>query len=450
MVVDMTKGNPLRLILMFSFPLIIGNIFQQLYAVVDTIIVGRYVGPNALAGVGTTGAIFSLTNSMVIGMASGFSIMVAQKYGAKDNNGVKLAVGSNIILTLMTTIIITILMLILIHPLLRFMNTPEEIYYYAQSYITIIVAGIFTQAFYNTAAGILRAIGDSRTPIYFLVLACILNIILDLVFIIKFDMGVAGAGYATNVSQGIAALLCIIYSYKKFDVLKLTAKDFKVPKFYYEAHLKMGIPMSIQFSILSFGIISVQGVINSFGASAIAAYTAANKVILIMMQPIVTYGVAVATYVGQNKGALNFIRIKEGVRTAAIINIFTGIIIGIIMIVFGKEISSLFLDNPSVQMLEMTGMALNYAAYFYIPLGFIFVYRNALQSMNRPVMPMLSGAIELTTRVAIAYTLPKYIGFAGVCLADPLTWLITAIPLMWVYFIEIKKSLRLQGAENEN
>ncbi|ONI45980.1 MATE family efflux transporter [Epulopiscium sp. SCG-B10WGA-EpuloA2] len=445
MTLDMTKGSPLKLLLIFSIPLIIGNIFQQVYSIVDTIIVGKYVGPLALAGVGTTGAIFFLINSLIIGMTSGFSILISQRFGAKDEKGVRFAIASCILLIIIVTIISTFLMLILIGPLLKLMNTPPDIYEYAYTYISIIGAGLFTQTFYNMAASILRAMGNSKTPIYFLILACIINIILDLVFILGFDMGVAGAAYATNISQGISAVLCIIYSYKKFEILRLKKEDFKAPKDYYILHLKMGIPMSIQFSVLSFGIMIVQGAINAFGSSYIAAYTAANKVLNIAMQPLMTYGVSLATYVAQNRGAHDFKRIHYGVKTAVYMAVVTCIIIGIILVFYGKFFVLAFLDRSDVDMISSAVMVINYAAPFYIALSFIFLFRNAVQSLSKPLMPMISGAMELGGRVIIAYTLPNLIGFAGICLADPIAWVAGAIPLVIAYKVEINKLLKLQN-----
>ncbi len=346
---DMTKGSPLKIFILFSIPLLIGNIFQQLYSMVDTIIVGRFVGVDALAAVGSTGSMFFLVNGMILGLTSGFSVLVSQKFGAKDEDGIKKAVASNIKLTVISTIIITAVALLVKNPLLSMMNTPDNILNDANTYITIIFAGIFTQTAYNMAAGILRALGDRnpllsmmntpdnilndantyitiifagiftqtaynmaagilralgdsktplyfliissilnivldlvfivnfkmgvagaayatniaqgfsallcKTPLYFLIISSILNIVLDLVFIVNFKMGVAGAAYATNIAQGFSALLCLAYSYKKFKVLRLKKKDFNVEKDYYKTHLKIAIPMGLQFSVTAVGII---------------------------------------------------------------------------------------------------------------------------------------------------------------------------------------------------
>ena len=266
---------------------------------VDTIIVGRFVGVDALAAVGSTGSMFFLVNGMILGLTSGFGVLVSQKFGAKDEVGVKKAVASNIILTLISTFIMTVLALILKNPLLIMMNTPNNIFDNANIYITIIFSGLITQALYNMSAGILRALGDSKTPLYFLIVSSIINVVLDLVFIINFKMGVAGAAHATNIAQGFSAILCLIYSYNKFKVLRLKKDDFKVELNYYINHLKIGIPMGLQFSVTAVGTIIVQSAINVFGSAVIASYTASSKVLQLVMQPSISFGVTIATYAGQ-------------------------------------------------------------------------------------------------------------------------------------------------------
>ena len=351
---DMTKGSPLKIFILFSIPLLIGNIFQQLYSMVDTIIVGRFVGVDALAAVGSTGSMFFLVNGMILGLTSGFSVLVSQKFGAKDEDGIKKAVASNIKLTVISTIIITAVALLVKNPLLSMMNTPDNILNDANTYITIIFAGIFTQTAYNMAAGILRALGDSKTPLYFLIISSILNIVLDLVFIVNFKMGVAGAAYATNIAQGFSALLCLAYSYKKFKVLRLKKKDFNVEKDYYKTHLKIAIPMGLQFSVTAVGIIIVQSAVNVFGSDVIASYTASSKVLQLVMQPLVSFGVTIATYAGQNLGAKNYDRIKYGMKIMNIISIVTSIIAGAVLVLFGKYFVMMFIENPSDEIIRYT------------------------------------------------------------------------------------------------
>lgn len=441
---DMTQGNPLKIFIYFTIPLLIGNVFQQLYSMVDTIIVGRFVGVNALAALGACNSLFFLVNGLILGLTSGFAVLVAQKFGAKDDKGVKNAVASNITLTLILTVIITIIAILAVKPLLNMMNTPNDIYEDARIYITLIYAGIITQTGYNMAAGILRALGDSKTPLYFLIIASILNVILDLIFVINFKMGVAGAAHATNIAQGISAILCLVYSYKKYKILRLKKDDFKVEKEYYFTHLKIAIPMSMQFSITAVGIIIIQSAINTFGAVVIASYTAASKVLQLVMQPSISFGVTVANYAGQNLGAGRFDRIKHGMRIMNVVSIITSLIAGIALVTLGKYFVMLFIENPTQEIFDYAQQVLNYGAVFFIPLGFIFVYRNVLQGMGFSFVPMMAGFFELVARSIVAFTLPKVIGFTGICLSDPIAWISAAIPLMITYFIKMKK------IENEN
>ena len=436
---DMTKGNPLKIFIFFSIPLLIGNVFQQLYSMVDTIIVGRFVGVEALAAVGSTGSMFFLVNGMILGLTSGFGVLVAQKFGAKDDVAIKKAVASNIILTLVLTVFITIIALLVKNPLLRMMNTPDNIFDDASTYITIIFAGIITQALYNMAAGILRALGDSKTPLYFLMVSSIVNVILDLVFIINFKMGVAGAAYATNIAQGFSAVLCLIYSYKKFQVLRLKKEDFKVELSYYIKHLKVGVPMGLQFSVTAVGIIIVQSAINVFGSTVIASYTASSKVLQLVMQPATSFGVTIANYAGQNLGAGRFDRIKSGMKIMNKVSIITSLLAGLVLIFLGKYFVRLFIENPTAEIFTYSQLVFNYSAVFFIPLGFIFVYRNVLQGMGESFMPMMAGVLELIARSIVAFTLPKYIGFTGICLSDPVAWISASVFLMITYYKKMKK-----------
>lgn len=436
---DMTKGNPLKIFIFFSIPLLIGNVFQQLYSMVDTIIVGRFVGVDALAAVGSTGSMFFLVNGMILGLTSGFGVLVSQKFGAKDEVGIKKAVASNIMLTLISTLLMTIIALLVKNPLLRIMNTPENIFDNANAYITIIFAGLITQALYNMSAGILRALGDSKTPLYFLIISSILNVILDLVFIINFKMGVSGAAYATNIAQGFSALLCLIYSYKKFQVLRLKKEDFKVESNYYKKHLKVGIPMGLQFSVTAIGVIIVQSAINVFGSIVIASYTASSKVLQLVMQPSISFGVTIATYAGQNLGARRFDRIKNGMKIMNKVSIVTSLIAGAVLVLLGKYFVTLFIEKPTPEIFDYAQQVFNYSAVFFIPLGFIFVYRNVLQGMGESFVPMMAGVYELVARAIVAFTLPKFIGFTGICLSDPIAWIAAVIPLMITYYKKMKK-----------
>ena len=431
---DMTTGNPVKLILLFSIPLLIGNIFQQFYSMVDTIIVGRFVGVEALAAVGTTSSMVFLVNGFVMGLTSGFAVLISQKYGAKDEAGVKKAVASSITLSIIATIIVTFISVISAKPLLALMNTPSNIMKDASTYIIILYAGNVAIIFYNMMAAILRALGDSKTPLYFLIVSSVLNIILDLVLIINFKMGVAGAAYATVISQGVSALLCVIYTYKKYKILRLKKEDFKVKKKYYRKHLKVGIPMALQFSITAIGIMTVQSAINIFGSTVIASYAAASKVLQLVMQPATTLGVTMATYCGQNIGAKRYDRIKLGVKKCVQISIITSLISAMVLIFLGKYFVMMFVSNPDAEILSYAQQVLNISAIFFIPLGLIFVYRNALQGIGDSFIPMMAGVYELVARAIVAFTLPKVLEFMGICLADPVAWFAAVIPLAYTYY----------------
>lgn len=430
---DMTTGSPAKMIILFSLPIFIGNIFQQFYSMADAVIVGRFVGVEALAAVGNTGSLNFLINGFIIGITSGFSISISQKFGAKDEAGLRKSVYSALKLSLIFAIIITILSVLLVNPALKLMNTPENIIRDSETYIRIIFLGSIAVFFYNIASSILRAIGDSKTPLYFLILASILNVGLDLIFIINFDMGVAGAAYATIISQAVSAILSLLYGYFKYPILRLKKEDFKVKKSMYIKHLKMGIPMGLQFSITGVGIIIVQGALNIFGSNVIAAYTAASKALQLVMQASTSIAVTIATFCGQNMGAKNYTRIKEGLKTAALISIVTSIIAGVVLIFGSDYFVKIFIDNPTLEILEYTRECLIYAGIFFIPLGLLILYRNALQGMGESLMPMRAGVYELLARTIVVFTLPRFIGYTGICISDPVAWIAAAIPLMYSY-----------------
>ncbi len=434
---DMTTGSPVKLILTFSIPLLIGNIFQQFYSMVDTIIVGRYLGVDALAAVGSTGAMAFLVNGFVIGLTSGFAVLVSQRFGANDDEGVKKSFASSLVLSSVMTIVVTAISMASAKPLLELMNTPDNIMTDSLSYIIIIYAGNIAIIFYNMLASILRALGDSKTPLYFLIIASILNVILDIVFIVNFNMGVAGAAYATIISQSISAILCAIYIVKKFPILKLNKNHWKIRKTYVQKQLRIGVPMALQFSITAAGAMVLQGALNNFGSKIIASYTAASKVQQLVMQPAVTFGVAMATYSGQNLGAGRIDRIKEGVKKCSIISILVSIISTIIVVLFGGTFTKLFMSGNDLDVIYYARHYLNTVSIFYIPLGLIFIYRNTLQGVGESFVPMMAGFAEMIARTVVAFTLPLVLDFTGIALADPAAWLAAIIPLMITYYKRI-------------
>lgn len=433
----MTTGNPVKLILTFSIPLLIGNIFQQFYSMADTIIVGRFLGVDALAAVGSTSAMAFLVNGFVIGLTSGFAVLVAQKFGSNDEEGVKKSFASSLILSIIMTLVVTAISIGSAKPLLELMNTPENIIQDSLSYIIIIYAGNIAIIFYNMLASILRSLGDSKTPLYFLIVASILNIVLDIVFIVNFNSGVAGAAYATIISQSISAILCALYIVKKFPILKLKKHHWKIRKNYIRKQIGIGIPMALQFSITAAGAMVLQGALNNFGSKIIASYTAASKVQQLVTQPAVTFGVAMATYSGQNLGAGRIDRIKEGVKKCSIISIIVSVASTIIVILFGGIFTKMFISGNDLEVIAYAKHYLNTVSIFYIPLGLIFIYRNTLQGVGESFVPMMAGFAEMIARTVVAFTLPLLLDFTGIALADPAAWIAACVPLIITYYKRI-------------
>lgn len=438
---DMTTGNPVKLILFFSIPLLIGNVFQQFYSMVDTIIVGRYVEVQALAAVGVTGSLSFLILGFTFGLTGGFSVIIAQRFGANDEDGLRKSVATSTILSIISTIIITLASMLSAKPVLSLMNTPDDIINDATIYIIIIYAGTCATVFYNMIAGILRSLGDSKTPLYFLILSSILNIILDLFFILNFNMGVRGAAYATVIAQGISGILCLIYALKKYPILRLKKEDWIWDKNFALKHLNVGIPMALQFSITATGVMVLQTALNAFGSTVIAAYTAASKVEQIVTQPGISFGTTMATYCGQNLGAGKYDRIKEGVKKGSIITIMVSIIAAVVLFVFGKSLSTLFISSDQIEALNYSKQYLNTVAIFLPILGMLFIYRNSLQGIGDAFIPMMAGVAELVARVIVAFTLPAFIGYIGICLASPFAWIGATIPMAIKYRILIKRML---------
>lgn len=439
---DMTQGSPLKLILLFSLPLIIGNIFQQFYSMVDTIIVGRYISSDALAAVGSTGSMSFLVLGFVMGITSGFAVITAQRFGAKDYDGVRRSVATSIVLCSIITILLTFVSVVSCRYVLELMNTPANIIDDAYAYIVVIYAGLFTAVAYNMMASILRALGDSKSPLYFLIIASLLNIVLDIVFILNFKMGPAGAAYATVISQGISAVLCFFYIYKKYPMLHLLKSDFKEINWIFScSHLNVGIPMALQFSITALGAVVLQSALNNFGSTHIAAYTSASKVQQLVMQPFISFGVTMATYCGQNLGAKKYDRIIEGVRKCSMITITFSLLSSVFVVVCGRSFTQLFINDGNTLIFKYAQEYLNTTSIFYFPLAMIFVHRNSLQGMGDGFIPMMAGVGELIARFIAAFTLPTLFGFIGICLADPCAWLAAEIPLSIKYHFK-KKELK--------
>lgn len=436
---DMTKGKPAKLIIQFTVPILIGNIFQQFYNVVDSIIVGQFVGVNALAAVGATGSLVFLVIGWITGMTSGFGILISQCFGAGNKDRLRHFMAMSMYLCVAMTIIMTSVLLLTNNFVLRAMKTPGEIYKDSYVYLAIIYAGLAATFTYNMLSAILRSLGDSKTPLYFLVISSVLNIFLDLLFVAVFKMGVAGAGYATIISQAVSSILCLIYITKKYPMLKLTKKDMMYSWNSVAKLLAMGIPMGLQFSITAIGTMIVQVGLNTMGTIYIAAYTTASKIQNIVMQPFPSLGASIATFVGQNMGAGQINRIKEGVNTALKIAVGCSVVVMIIVFFFSDFMIRGFVSEDSAQVVSVARQFFMVTIWFYPFLSVIFVYRNALQGIGDGLVPMLGGVFELVARALVVILMAKPFGFVGLCLAHPIAWCSALIPLMPVYYHKMKK-----------
>ncbi len=432
---DMMIGNPMKIILLFSIPVLLGNLFQQFYNMVDTVIVGQYLGEDALAAVGSTGCIMFLVLGFANGIAQGFGVMVSHAFGAKDFKRLQHYVALSLMLTAIVSAVLSVITVIGSRQLLLWLNTPENIVGLADSYIRVIFGGILCTMAYNVASGILRGIGDSKTPLYFLIFSSALNIVLDIFLIVVVKMGTAGAAYATVISQGVAAVLCFIVMFRKHDILRTSREDYYWDNQGILRMLSIGIPMALNYSITAIGTMILQSAVNVFGSSTVAAFTAASKVSSIATQTFPTLGIAMATYCGQNLGAGKYKRIYQGMRQAFYLCFVAAAIAALICCCAGPFMLKWFISNPSTETMSAAMQYLYAISGFMIPLGWIFIYRNGLQGLDHGFIPMLSGVVELVSRFAVIAVAAKPCGYLGVCFADPAAWLVTGIMLLIAYLV---------------
>lgn len=439
---DMTTGNPVKLIIQFMIPMCLGNIFQQFYNIADSIIAGQFIGVNALAAIGSTGSLIFLVTGWMNGLSSGFAIMVAQCFGAKKYDQMRHYVAMSVYLMIGFVIIMTIGLEIANEPILRMMNSPAELMGDIKGYMAVIYGGLAVTAAYNALAAVLRALGDSKSPLYFLIISAIINVILDIVFIVVFGMGVVGCGYATVIAQGISAFLCLVYIAKKFHILRLGRKDFEFSFYSVKRLLALGIPMGLQFSITAIGTIIVQGAVNVYGAVYMAGFSAAGKIQNIVCTVFVSFGATTATYVGQNRGAGKMDRVRKGVfYTQGMILAWSALII-VLMYFFGGKMAALFVNASETKVIAAAVTYFHTVSWAYPFMGSIFLYRNALQGMGYGLVPMLGGVFELVARAGIVAVVAGHTTFAGVCMADPAAWLAALIPLIPYYIHTMKKYRR--------
>ena len=444
MVRSMTSGSPIRLILAFTVPLLIGNVFQQFYNIADIIIVGRIMGVHALAAVGAAGPLFMLLIGLTIGLTSGFSVITGQRFGAGDRESVRHSVAMSVMLAIGMAVVLTAVMVVLMPQIMILMNISGELYDDAYHYISIISYGIIAMMMYNLLSAICRALGDSRTPLYFLMISSVLNVGLALLFIQQFGWGVPGSAIALVIAQGVSAILCLSYMLKRFPMLRLTRSDWGWDSAFAWKHLRLGLPMAAQFTIISLGILAVQSICNTFGSETIAGFVSASRIEQLAIQPMVSFGVAMAVYSAQNFGARNYDRIRAGVRQCSLVSFGFCVCAVVAMMLFGRELIAVFTSEPDAELLDQASLYLRTSVPFYLFLGQIFVYRNALQGMGISSVPLISSIIELFLRGFAAFVLAGIWGFFGICCASPICWVVACLFTAGSYFY-VQHTMRAVG-----
>lgn len=433
---DMTKGSPARLLFFFAIPLMLGNLFQQLYTMVDTIIVGQGVGVQALASLGAADWLNWLFQGIATGLTQGFSILFAQFYGARNEEALKKSIGNSIVLTLAAAVLLTAAGEILLTSILNLLKTPQDIYGGASIYLRIMFGGIPVVLFYNLEAALLRALGDSKSPLIAMVVAACTNIALDLLFVMVFHWGIPGAAAATIIAQCVSLLYCLAVI-RKISIVRPGREDFRLSRSLCRQLLGLGIPVMFQNTVISVGGMVVQSVINGFGFLFVAGFTATNKLYGLLETAAISFGFSITTFVAQNMGAGNYGRIRKGMRSGAAMALLTSVAVSAIMLIFGRQILSLFISADAGQADEVLYIAFHYLTIMSIFLAVLYAlhaYRCALQGLGDTVTPMVSGIAEFVMRVLAALLLPRVMGQEGIYYAEILAWIGAAAILVTAYY----------------
>lgn len=436
---DLTQGNVAKLLLFFAFPTLLSNVFQQFYNLADTAIAGHILGDNALVAIGASSTVNSLVLSFAWGLNGGFGIIIAQCFGAKDFKKLKKSVAISLSINVLFSLIVCIFGIFMSRPMLQALNTPAARLNEANSYISVILVFIIVPMLYNLEAVILRSLGDSKTPLYFLIFSSVLNIILDYVLIKFTQMGVKGAAVATVLAQLLSVILCFVVILKNFKIIRLKKNDFHFSASLFKNMMSAGMAMAVMNSIFSIGSIIMQGSINALGEDVIAAHLGSKKVAEMFMQPLVTIGTACSTFVGQNYGALKIGRIKASIKYSTIYSLIWSVFTFFILWFFGGQIARLVTGSASQVVFDNTQMYLRINAPFYFVLGLLFTLRFSIQSVDRKMPPIISSSMELASKIAAAYLFIPLWGYLGACIAEPLSWTLGAIYLLFVFKKEFKR-----------
>lgn len=437
---NMTAGNPVKLILIFSVPLLIGNIFQQFYNLADSIIVGRFINADALAAIGVTASLTFLFFAICNGFGSGGGIIVSQSFGRGDTKEVKNCIANTGYIMICLPLAVGILAFALSRPLLRLLETPENIFEDSLVYLRLMCVGLLFVSVYNYISSMMRALGDSRTPLYFLIFTCILNALLDLLFVCVLKQGIWGAGIATLISQFVSNILCLAYAFKFNEYFKFDKSDLRLNKIILIRTIKLGVPLSLQFSLIAISCMALQRVVNAYGAVTVAAFTATSRIEQIIHQPYQTLSAALATFCGQNYGARKNDRVIDGYhKTFWMMVIFTAVMVPVIQL-FARQIAGLFVEEADV--IEMSAEAMRITSYFYICLGIIYVVRGILNGLGDAFFALLNGIIEVIGRffVPVIMTAIPAVGLWGIWWSVGIVWLLSGLTA-WLRYIYKKRML---------
>lgn len=439
---EMTSGASFPLILNFTLPLLLGNLLQQTYSLMDAAIVGKYLGINALASVGASTSVVFLILGFCTGCCSGFSIPVAQKFGARDYVTMRRFISVSLKISGVMSVALAIITSLLCAYILRTMQTPENIFDGAYAYLLITFIGIPSIFFYNLLSGIIRALGDSKTPFWFLLLSSVLNIILDLFCIIVLGWGVAGAAIATVFSQGVSSVLCYIYMNRKYEILKTTPSERRFRSDIARQLLGIGVPMGLQFSITAIGSIMLQSANNALGTACVAAFTAAMRIKMFFMCALDSLGIAMATYSGQNYGAGKPIRIWQGIKSSYVMMLVYVAAINIIIWCFAEKFALLFIDPSETEVIKDTALFLHINLSFFPLLGSLIILRYTIQGAGYTKLAMFSGVSEMIARIMVSLVVVPLFGYLGVCYGDPTAWLFANL-FLTPAFIYVYRRLKL-------
>ena len=436
---DMTSGNPAKLILFFTLPLIAGNIFQQLYGFVDTLLVGRFLGVEALAAVGCTGSIMFLLVGCIMGLTSGVTIITGQRFGAKDFDGVRRSAAACLALAMGASVITAFIGWFFARDILLWMNTPADILDGAEDFISIVVGGSPLFCIFLVGANLLRALGDSRHPTMFLATSLCINILLEPLFLLVFEWGIPGAAWAMIVSQFLGGVIAWAYIWNKVPALRMRSEDWHMDWDWMMKHIKVGVPMAFQTSIIAIGAVILQIALNGLGPIAVASYSAAQKVETIALMPMMSFGIAMAAYTAQNYGAGKMQRIKQGVHQCIMMSGSFSILVGFFNIFCGSWIMHLFVGDGTPEVVELGQVYLTTTGCCYWVLALLFIYRNTLQGLGKSFVPTFAGIMELVMRAIVALGFVGSLGFWGATLASPAAWVGSCVPLTIAFYYTVRK-----------